>query len=266
MAELSITERQHDRLEDVRQEVEAAYVESYGETRPQDAIEYLLDTYTPPEERAIVAAYEKVATATYPTLQQIASDVEDVPGSGIEAAEMRGRLLAALGPEALAERLRAAETETDEDERSPAGESASDREPDVDSTPTKQAGPPAEKGSPATTEASTQAGTETDTSGADKSTVDGDDGDGSLSASQTGSSAESHTESASDGQAESASDDQTDAPSTSPLASVNKLLDDHSEKWRKGQGDAPYEVDLPDGTTKSARTKDDVRQLLFRHY
>lgn len=219
MPELSITERQHDRLEEVRQEVEAAYVESYGETRPQDAIEYLLDTYTPPEERAVVAAYEEVATATYPTLQQIASDVEDVPGSGIEAAEMRGRLLAALGPETLAERLQAVETEADDE--------ASDGEPDLDSPSRTQAGPPA-----------------------DESTVDGNDGDGSAPAAQ----------------AESSSDDQTDAPSTSPLASVNKLLDDHAEKWRKGEGDAPYEVDLPDGTTKAARTKDDVRQLLFRHY
>lgn len=218
MPELSITERQHDRLEDVRREVETAYVESYGETRPQDAIEYLLDTYTPPEQRAVVAAYEEVATATYPTLQQIASDVEEVPGSGIEAAEMRGRLLAALGPETLAERLRAAETGTDDEV--------------------------------STVEESTQAENEADTEGADESTVDGDDGDGSASGSQT----------------ESASDGQTESPSTSPLASVNKLLDDHSEKWHRGEGDAPYEVDLPDGTTKAARTKDDVRQLLFRHY
>ncbi|CCQ32451.1 hypothetical protein HLRTI_002389 [Halorhabdus tiamatea SARL4B] len=246
MPEISITDRQEDRLDDVRREVEAAYVETYGETRPQDAIEYLLDTYTPPEQRAVVAAYEEVATATYPTLQQIASDVDEVPGSGIEAAEMRGRLLAALGPETLAERLRAVGTETDDDV-STADDATSDLEFDSDSPPEAPAGSPADEDSPTTTGESSQGESETDTDGADESSVDGGE---SPSGSQT--------ESTSDGQAESAP--------ASPLASANKLLDDHSEKWRQGDGDAPYEVDLPDGTTKAARTKDDVRQLLFRHY
>jgi len=278
MPELSITEPQHDRLEVVRREVEAAYVETYGQTRPQDAIEYLLDTYTPPEKREVLAAYEELATAAYPTLQRVASDVEEVPGSGIEAAEMRGRLLAALGPETLADRLRAADTETTEEEVSTTAGSASDATSDSDSSSTISTGPPVDEDSAVTTDKSAETtpntgeGAEaspaedlraetsasvsgpadsereasepvdqTDREGADESTVGPNDGDGSAS-----------------GQAGSLSD--------SPLASVNKLLDDHSEKWRKGEGDAPYEVDLPDGTTKSARTKDDVRQLLFRHY
>jgi hypothetical protein len=44
------------------------------------------------------------------------------------------------------------------------------------------------------------------------------------------------------------------------------LLDDNADKWREGGSDEPYEVDLPDGTTETVRTKDDVRGLLFKHY
>jgi hypothetical protein len=44
------------------------------------------------------------------------------------------------------------------------------------------------------------------------------------------------------------------------------LLEDHNEKWREGDGDARYEVDLPDGGTETARTRDDVKAILFKHY
>jgi hypothetical protein len=51
------------------------------------------------------------------------------------------------------------------------------------------------------------------------------------------------------------------------LNSVMSLLDDHDGRWREtGGGEEKYEVDLPDGGTERARTKDDVRAVLFRHY
>ncbi|WP_418282940.1 Rho termination factor N-terminal domain-containing protein [Halorubrum sp. DTA98] len=50
------------------------------------------------------------------------------------------------------------------------------------------------------------------------------------------------------------------------LNAMLDLLDTHSDKWESGNGDARYEVTLPDGSVESARTKDDVRALLFRHY
>lgn len=50
MPELSVTDAQLQRLEAVCDDLEAVYVGEYGSARPQDAIEYLLDTYTPPEE------------------------------------------------------------------------------------------------------------------------------------------------------------------------------------------------------------------------
>ncbi len=50
------------------------------------------------------------------------------------------------------------------------------------------------------------------------------------------------------------------------LNAMMQLLDTHDEKWREGSGDARYEVDLPDGSTETANTKDDVRALLFKNY
>ncbi|ELZ53435.1 MULTISPECIES: hypothetical protein [Halorubrum] len=53
---------------------------------------------------------------------------------------------------------------------------------------------------------------------------------------------------------------------TGQLNAMMSLLDTHADKWREGDGDARYEVDLPDGSVETARTKDDVRALLFRNY
>lgn len=44
------------------------------------------------------------------------------------------------------------------------------------------------------------------------------------------------------------------------------LLADHQDVWREGSGEARYEVELPDGSVEEARTRGDVRALLFEHY
>jgi hypothetical protein len=44
------------------------------------------------------------------------------------------------------------------------------------------------------------------------------------------------------------------------------LLADHEDVWREGSGEARYEVELPDGSVEEARTRGDVRALLFEHY
>jgi hypothetical protein len=69
---------------------------------------------------------DAVKEALYPELQAVAADVDEVPGSGIGADEMRHQLADALGPGVLAERLADDETgqgqdadgdtETDDDE------------------------------------------------------------------------------------------------------------------------------------------------------
>ena len=63
-----------------------------------------------------------------------------------------------------------------------------------------------------------------------------------------------------------ATDAETPDAGSSQLNAMMSLLDTHDDKWRDGDGDARYEVELPDGRVETARTKDDVRALLFRHY
>ncbi|PSP25270.1 hypothetical protein BRC61_00310 [Halobacteriales archaeon QH_10_65_19] len=224
MPEIALTEDQYERLDAVREDLEDAFVDNYGYIPVEDAIEYLLDTYTPPDRRDAASEYERIATAEYPQLQHVASEVPGVPGSGIDADEMRGKLLAKLGVEEFASRLEAASeaepdgTTVDEDGDS-GDESAADTRAKSELTPDT----PESSGSTAGTQRSSGGLNE---SGVSVDTTAGDD----------------------------------------PLAAVNRILSEHDGKWRESGGDEPYEVDLPDGTTESARTRDDVRQLLFQHY
>jgi hypothetical protein len=51
------------------------------------------------------------------------------------------------------------------------------------------------------------------------------------------------------------------------LNAMMNLLDTHEDKWREAsQGDARYEVDMPDGGTEFVQTKDDVRAHIFKNY
>ncbi len=61
-------------------------------------------------------------------------------------------------------------------------------------------------------------------------------------------------------------DTAADDDGTTQLNAMMSLLNTHDDKWREGDGDVRYEVDLPDGSVETARTKDDVRALLFKNY
>ena len=58
----------------------------------------------------------------------------------------------------------------------------------------------------------------------------------------------------------------TVSESTSDMSGVFDLLDEHADKWRESDGEVPYEVDLPDGSTEAARTRDDIKTTLFKYY
>lgn len=131
MPEITITKQQRTRLESVQQDIGSVYVGEYGSVCPKDALEYLLDTYTPPEEKPSESA-----------------------GTGRESSTK------------------------EEDTTEPAEQDGAAR-----------------------------------------------------------------------------------------LKAMMQMLDDHDDKWSESEsGDEPYEVELPDGSTESARTKDDIRRLLFKHY
>ncbi|ERH05467.1 MAG: Rho termination factor, N-terminal domain protein [Halonotius sp. J07HN4] len=64
-------------------------------------------------------------------------------------------------------------------------------------------------------------------------------------------------------------DDDEDAPSDDDSGQLNamlSLMETHDDKWWATDGDARYKVELPDGSVESARTKDDVRAMLFTNY
>jgi hypothetical protein len=68
--------------------------------------------------------------------------------------------------------------------------------------------------------------------------------------------------------ADDADDETTEADGgdDAMLDRMMNLLDTHDDKWGEASGDERYAVELPDGSTESVRTKDDVKALLFEHY
>ena len=98
---------------------------------------------------------------------------------------------------------------------------------------------------------------------------EGDDEDGQASA-DTGSAPDEAPGSSPDASSSDSPEGDTvtdDADGGATLNSMMSLLDDHDGKWREaGGGEEKYEVDLPEGGTERARTKDDVRAVLFKHY
>lgn len=61
-------------------------------------------------------------------------------------------------------------------------------------------------------------------------------------------------------------DDESESDDTDEASKMFNLLDTHDDKWRKADGQEPYEVDLPDGRVESARTRDDIKAILFQNY
>lgn len=79
--------------------------------------------------------------------------------------------------------------------------------------------------------------------------------------------AEADAEEDADADAEADEESEGEAESSSPLQQMMRLLDEHDDVWEEvDSSDGKYAVTLPDGSTEHARTQDDVRALLFKHY
>jgi predicted flap endonuclease-1-like 5' DNA nuclease len=236
MPELSVSEEQLQRLESVREDLEAAYVGPYGTISREEAFEYLLDTYTPPSENdaeadeatadtgdgsaepddgttATDAEPETTATDAEPDSQP-AGDLTDIAGVGEATAEA----LVDAGFGSIA--------------------AVRDADPaaltDADGIGEKQA-------IDIKAEVADFDGPESDTGAAGE--VEADDTEANPGP----------------GESEGESPENT-------LQQAMSLLDQHDDKWRESSGDEPYEVDLPDGGTEAVRTKDDIKRLLFKHW
>lgn len=229
MPELSVTEEQLRRLRSVCSDLETAYVGPYGRVQPEDALEYLLDTYTPPEEgEAATAAGGAPADAGSGPAVDAPGDGDGGDGGGdaggvddgdLTAIEGVGEVTAAALEEAGFESLSAIE----------AADPAALTE--AEGVGEKQAVD------------IVAAVADMDRGGSDAAAGDGGSG------------------AAGPGAGDPASNSPADT-----LQQAMSLLDAHDDRWREGSGDEPYEVDLPDGSTEAVRTKDDVKRLLFKHW
>jgi len=109
-----------------------------------------------------------------------------------------------------------------------------------------------------------------DEAGANGTTVDGESGEGADSPSVVESAAAlGGGGPGSVGDDGDGGDDSEDAEESGDdmVSEMMQLLDAHREKWSETDGSqGKYEVELPDGGSETAMTKDDVRALLFQHY
>jgi len=100
MPELSVSDAQLERLDAVREELEAAYVGEYGTVRRADALRYLLDTYTPPDSADGDASAAGVDLEALTAIDGVGeATAEALVDAGFPAV---GRV-AAAEPDALAE-------------------------------------------------------------------------------------------------------------------------------------------------------------------
>lgn len=102
MPDLSVSDAQLERLDEIAAELEAVYVGEYGTVRPADALEYLLDTYTPPDADAADGGAEPTA-ASVEALTAI-DGVGEVTATSLAAAGFGSvEAVRDADPEALAE-------------------------------------------------------------------------------------------------------------------------------------------------------------------
>ena len=273
MQHLDVTDDQLAYLEGVRATLESEYLGPYGRVDLQDALQYLIDVHEtaapemPRTDASVVAAAggETDRNGVRPT-----DDLSDGNPS----------------PEGTGQPTRAAAggVSTDDPSEAPTGDESSDAstadgEPshatpadessDAPAAPVEAAAgestpsPEAASGESPTGETTTEPANSTEG-------TRGDGADGKPPATDADEEpVEAETDDA-DGQSSSEDAGGSSFPAGSGgndrLQAMMNLLDTHGDKWREGDGEARYEVDLPDGSTETVQTRDDVRAVLFKNY
>jgi hypothetical protein len=255
MPTIEITDDHRDRIEALREELTAAHAGPYASVDTGDALAYLLDladAVEDPDRTADPAAFgddepgERVSAATGADPDHVTTD-GDRGGRPFDRDRARERLESRprrhSDPDAAAEMdlydIAAAFDVTGRSDMT----KAELVEAVLDAATSLSADPFA------------WAGVDLDADADDAAGSDGDEPDAAADADDVA-------------EEDPASEPETEGgdAGASQLDAMMSLLDTHDDKWREGDGDARYEVDLPDGDVETARTKDDVRALLFKNY
>ena len=228
MPSIEITDDQHDRIVALREELADTHAGSYTSVTPPDVIAYLLDVADAVDDP------ERAATVA------TAADTDDdhsYPRSQLEAQlEERNRRHSDADPEDPMDLYTIAA------EYNISGRSNMTKQELItailDATERRYTDPlaPVDVDFPADAEPAADRADAADTDSGPDTDDDGSDGDAG------------------------------DADDDGQLNAMLSLLETHSDKWHPADGDARYAVELPDGSVESARTKDDVRATLFKHY
>ena len=259
MREIEVTDEQYEYLESLREEIKAEVVGPYGHVRTVDAVQYLIDNHEGDVDVEVAAAGELAVAGdadgrdssadTEPAGGTAADDTDPSDGSPAtpddsddpEANEGL-KVVDGIGPSRAAT-LRSAGYDTLAAVASAAPDALA---AELDGVTGEQA---------AELVANAETHTEDTTAETDEETTE-----------HNASNSESTDTNSSSGLPSGSGPSPTDSSDDSGmLSAMQQLLDEYDDKWQQASGTG-YEVDLPDGSTESANTKDDVRALLFRHY
>lgn len=227
MSDFSPTDEQLQRLDAVCDDLENVYLGPYGSISLEDALDYLLDTYSPPEDGADGLESETAETA----IATDATESTDADGSELqwELTDIDG--VGAVKADAL------------EEAGFPSVAAIRDADPtaltDADGIGEAQAIDIKAEATELPDEPPNATGDAANGNHSDRSSSDIDS---------------------------AASENPADDTPENTLQKAMSLLESHDDRWREASGDEPYEVDLPDGSTESVRTKDGVKRLIFKHW
>jgi predicted flap endonuclease-1-like 5' DNA nuclease len=256
MPTIELTDDQYERFRSICADLEATYVGEYGAIRERDAVDYLLDTYTPPGALATADGAREHAAPTVAGATADA-DIADDPDAADEPDD--GSTGSASGTEddlttvtGIGETKAAALEEAGFETVADLHAATVDALATVDGI-----------GEDLAAEIKVALDTEHAEVGAPGGGSD-DDAGGSADGSGSAGGGDAAAGSGSGPGNGGGGGDHDDGATR--LESMMSLLDEHDDVWRESGGDEPYEVELPDGSLETARTKDHVRQLLFQHY
>jgi len=250
MPTIDITDDHRDRIEALREELTAAHAGPYASVDTEDALAYLLDladAVDDPERAADAAALGGDEPA------------ESEPANGRTAGESAPPFDRERARERLESRPRRhADPDAAEEPDLYEVAAALDVTGRSDMTKSELVEATLDAAESLSADPFAWAGVALDGDESDET----DDGDRETDGTQT----ESDDGGDDDEESDGGTAESDDGGGADQLDAVMSLLDTHDDKWSEGDGDARYEVELPDGDVETARTKDDVRALLFKNY